>query len=746
MPVPRSLESPESLPPLYLRAFRRHLLLGVMIASAVLVASIFHTVGQKRIYEATARLQIDPDAPRPLGKQVQAVVDVGNGSYWGNREYFETQAKILAGPSISRETARVLGLNSDTGFIDNTPPGQKAPAKIKPIELDAAAAILNSRLRVETVRDSRLVNVSITDADPERARRILAALVDVFVERNIEHFIRSSAAASEWLGGQTSKLKDELEKSELALHAYKKDKQILSVSLDDQSNMLRGEMQQLSEALTRVAARREELKARAEELAKVDPEDPTSLPTSELLSSELLSGLRRSYMEAKNELGSLLGLGKDLNHPDAAAAAARIENTRQALIAEVKNIQGALRSNVIAATREQEGIATLFTRAKQRAFDLNMLEIEYRRLERNKENTEKLYGLVVERSKESELTGMLRFNNIRIEEPPRAGKSPVAPRPSVNIALGLLVGLVLGAAASLARARLDQTVRSPDELEQEFGLPMLGVFPSLTERPRAGGYYSRRSSRGQQGKGASKAPDGVSMELIAHALPSSHAAECVRVIRTSLAFASPDRPYRRILITSSSPAEGKTTVAVSVATAFAQAGQKVLIVDADLRRARMHRVFGCSNAAGVTTALQNTTALEQAVVSTQVPNLSLLPGGPHVPNPAELIQSESFARLLATLNERFDRIIIDSPPVLAVADGTILATLVDASVLVVRASRTRIDLVGQALRKLQEVGTPIAGIVLNALVPVRWGSRHYSYYDYGKYEPEDYGHESKLET
>lgn len=745
MPVARSLESPESIPPLYLRAFRRHLLLGLMVASAVLLASIFHTMGQKRIYEATARLQIDPDAPRPLGKQVQAVVDVGSGSYWGNREYFETQAKILAGPSISREAARVLSLNSDTGFIANTPPGQKAPSKVRPIELDAAAAILNSRVRVDTVRDSRLVNVSVTDADPERARRILATLVDVFIERNIEQFVRSSAAASEWLSGQTSKLKDELEKSELALHGYKKDKQILSVSLDDQSNMLRGEMQQLSEALTRVGARREELKARAQELAKVDPEDPTNLPTSELLGSDLLSGLRRSYMEAKNELGSLLGLGKGLSHPEAAAAAARIENTRQALVAEVKNIQGALRSDVIAATHEQEGLATLFARAKQRAFDLNMLEIEYRRLERSKENTEKLYGLVVERSKESELTGMMRFNNIRLEEPPQAGKNPVAPRASFNIAFGLFLGLVLGAAASLARARLDQTVRSPDELEQEFGLPMLGVFPSLTDQANVRGYYSRRSYRGQPRKD-SKVQDGVSMELVTHTLPSSHAAECVRVIRTSLAFASPDRPYRRILITSGSPAEGKTTIAVSVAIAFAQAGQRVLLVDADLRRARMHRVFRCSNAAGVTTALENTAALEQAVVPTQVANLSLLPGGPHVPNPAELIQSESFARLLATLDERFDRIIIDSPPVLAVVDGTILAALVDASVLVVRASQTRIDLVGQALRKLREVSTPIAGIVLNALVPTRWGSRQYSYYAYGKNEHGDYSYGSKAET
>lgn len=714
------------------RAIQKHWILGVASLLAVVLASGFYTMGQRRIYEASARILIDPDPPRPLGKQVQAVVDVGNGSYWGNKEYLQTQTKILAGASMSRETARVLGLERDTAFIANMPPGQKPKSDVHAVSLDEAGAIVNSRLKVEPMRDSRLVDVSMSDADAERARRILSTLLDIFLENNVERAVRSTVAASEWLNGQTGKLKSELELSELALHEYKKDKQILSVSLDDQSNMLRGEMQQLTEAITRVKAKREELKGRLQQIENVSPDDPTSLNAPEFLSSSVLSSFRQNYIAARNELGSVLSLGRGPNHPEAVAAASRVEITKGALTDEIRNIQGALRSELASATHEGEGLDTLLNRAKQRAFELNMLEIEYRRLERAKDNTEKLYGLVVERAKESELTGMLRFNNIRVAEIPSAGRRPVSPRVPLNLALGLGFGLILGVGVVLARARLDQTLRFPNELEAELGAPLLGVVPSFSSGSSRVGYYSRRSRLVQSSGNKPKMPDQMSPELLVHALPSSHVAECIRVIRTSLTFASPDKPYKRILITSGNPAEGKTTIAVSLATAFAQAGQKVLLVDADLRRARMHRIFGCSNADGVSTALQSDVAMARALVATAVPNLTLLAGGPHVPNPAELIQSASFERMLKTLEEQFDRIVIDSPPVLAVADAAILATLADVALLIVRAGVSRLDLTRQAMRKLDAVGKSFGGIILNALQPPRWGRRQqYYYYYYG---------------
>jgi len=237
-------------------------------------------MGQRRIYEATATLLIDPAPPRPLGKDVQTVVDVGNGSYWNNKEYFETQTKILSGLAIARETARMLNLQRDLAFLANVPAGTAVPSTVKPVELDDAARILGDRLTVDNVRDTRLVLVRIADADPARARHVLAAMLDRYTEGNVDQVVASTAAASEWLNDQSEKLKQELEKSELALHDYKIDKQILSVSLDDQSNMLRGQMQQLSGALTGVGAKIQELKARVRELDKIDANDPTELPAT----------------------------------------------------------------------------------------------------------------------------------------------------------------------------------------------------------------------------------------------------------------------------------------------------------------------------------------------------------------------------------------------------------------------------------------------------------------------------------
>ncbi len=716
------------------RSVRKHWLLGSIVVICVVTATLFYTIGQKKIYRATATVQVDPTPPRPLGKDVQGVVDMGAGSYWSNKEYAVTQLELLRGRGVAEETVRVLSLHRDAAFLSNTPVGlTPKPTKAFPTPAETAGVLL-SRLRVEPIKDSRLVVANLDDASPERARRILSTLLDVYLERNINQTVSATAAASKWLLGQTETLKEELEKAELALHEYKKEKRILSVSLDDQSNMLRGEIQQLVEAMTRVNGRRQDLLARVRQLDKVDPNNPTELPSSELLASGILTNLRQDYSRTQGEYESLLGEGKGENYPDVDAVRARTETTRKALLAEIKNVQGALRNDLTSATQEAAGIGNLLERAKQQALDLNMLEIEYRRLERSKDNTEKLFGLVLERSKESDLTGLMRFNNIMVAEQPIAGSNPVRPNVPLNLAIGLGLGLMLGFAAAFGREWFDRTIRGPEEVEATVGAPLLGLLPSLFGNATQSSYYSRQSHRRNVAAEASRADDSP-IELMVHALPASNAAECARGIRTSLMFASPDKPYRTILVTSGSPSEGKTMVASTIAIAFAQANQKVLLVDCDLRRARLHRVFKCRNATGVTSALQDPTGLDATIVATGVPNLSLLPAGPYVPNPAELLQSDSFVRLLESLQQRFDRIIVDSPPVMLVTDAVVLGSRVDATVVVLRARKTRRDVAQQAARKLTDIGATLAGVVLNAMDATKQRGGYY----YGYYSRDTYG-------
>jgi capsular exopolysaccharide synthesis family protein len=213
-------------------------------------------------------------------------------------------------------------------------------------------------------------------------------------------------------------------------------------------------------------------------------------------------------------------------------------------------------------------------------------------------------------------------------------------------------------------------------------------------------------------------------------------AEAARAIRTNLVFMSPDNPHRTLLITSAAPSEGKTTVACSIAITMAQAGQRVVLVDCDLRRPRVHRVFGRTNDMGLTTALLDGAAEAGMATETEVPNLSVIPTGPIPPNPAELLQSGAFAALLERLRGRYDRVVLDSPPLVPVTDAAILSTLVDGTILVVRASRTTRELARRALRALRDVNGRTVGVVLNA---VDLEGRNYGYYQYYQYKRDGYG-------
>lgn len=708
-------------------AIRKNWIIIVALTAAAALAATFYTLGQTKVYEAQATILFDPQPPRPLGNQVQAVVDVG-GEYWNNKEYYKTQFWVIQSQRTASLVVKQLGLQKDPSFLANAPAGS---VKSRPeATIDEAAKMLRSRLTVEAIRDSRLANVKYRDADPARAQRILAALVDVYAQNNLDDALDQMNLAADWLGNQVDSLKKDLEASEMALHDYKKEKNILSVSMDDQSNMLRGEMQQLNAAHTTVQMRREALAARRDELAKITPDDPSKIPATELIASPLLQQLRGSYLTASAERDALLGAGKGASHPDVLSVQARVDAARNALMTEVGNVRQGLEHDLGEVTSELGKLRGLYESAKQRAFELNLLEIEYNRMKRTKENNEKLYGVVTERSKENDLTRMLRINNIRVADRPQTPKRPVSPNVPLNIASGLAAGLLLGLAAAIGREQLDRSIRTPSDLEHELGLSVLGLLP-VVEGDSRSSYGSRR----RRSKVPREEPLGGVPELVVHEHPSSGIAEAARAIRTNIMFMSPDRPYRTLLVTSAAPAEGKTTVACCIAIGMAQAGKRVVLLDCDMRRPRVHRVFSRPNDVGLTTALIDAAQLDDIVRTTEVPNLSIVTTGPIPPNPAELLHSEAFAKLLASLQARFDNIVIDSPPIAPVTDAAVLSTKVDGTVLVVRALQTRKDLARRAARSLRDVGGRMVGTVLNA---VDFERREYGYYQYYYYKRQGY--------
>jgi polysaccharide biosynthesis transport protein len=714
-----------------LQALRKYWATASATVVLVMLGTVFYTLGQKKIYEAQATVMFDPRPPRPLGSRVESVVDMGAGSFWNNQEYYETQYQIIRSRQVALAVVRELGLQHDPSFLSNLPDGEEVRADgLKELEPERAAEVLRGRLEVVPVRDSRLATLKFRDASPRRAQRILQTLVDTYVDRNLESALQSTSSATDWLRGQLDTLKKDLEGNELALHEYKKENDILSLAFDDKVSMLSEEMGHINAELTRAKAALTGVAARRSVLSTVPTQDPTAIQSSELLQSPLLNTLRSQYELALRDRDSLLGTGKGRNHPDVAAAERRVEAARKPILKEITNIKRAVDRDVAALSRQVGGLKGMLEKARTQAHEHNKLEIEYNRLRRQKENTEKLYSLVLERTKEADLTQMLRINNISIVDSPLAPTAPVHPRVPLNLAFGLFIGIVLGVGSALGRGLLDRTLKVPDEVEDELGLPCLGLLPGMDDTSaQKATYYNKRAKR-KRGRRVDQ-NDGRP-ELIVHNAPLSSVAEAARTIRTNLMFMSPDNPLKTLLVSSAGPSEGKTTVACCIATAMAQAGQRVALIDCDLRRPRVHRIFGFSSDRGVTTALLEDSVAD-VVRETEVPNLFVIPAGPIPPHPAELFHTEKFKGFLKDVEAEFDCVIIDSPPVAAVTDPTVLSTLVDGTVLVVRAYKTRKELARHAVRSLLSVGGNVSGVVLND-VDFSKMEYKYSYYYYRRDE------------
>ncbi len=693
----------------------------------VVAGTVFYTMGQKRIYEAQSTVMFDPNPPRPLGSRVESVVDMGAGTYWDNQEYYETQYAIIQSRRVALAVVQDHGLHNDSAWLQNLPEGVEPKLK-NHVTPELAAEVLRGRLSVQPVIDSRLATVKYRDASPQRAQRILSAVVDTYVEQNLENALASTTSATDWLSGQLDSLKADLENSEMNLHQYKKDNDILSIAFDDKSSMLGEELSQINKELTRVRAELQEASARRRELGRVPVDDPTRIQAHELLNSPLMSTLRAQHAKAVSEKKALLGENKGANHPEVQAADARVRASEKAILKEIGNVQRAYAADVAVLSSHAGGLKAMLEEAKKQAHEHNLLEIEYKRLSRAKDNTEKLYAMVLERTKESDLTQMLRVNNVSIVDRPLTPTAPVSPRVPLYLMVGALLGLAVGVGAAFGRGLLDRTVKVPEDIEVDLGLPVLGLLPESEKNQGATNARKKRRKRGavveQPGK----------PELVVHDDPMSSIAEASRSIRTNLMFMAPDNPYQTLLVTSAGPSEGKTTVACCIAIAMAQAGQRVALIDCDLRRPRIRRVFDIADDdQGLTTALLGE-PLETALFESEVPDLTILPAGPIPPNPAELLHTERFRRLLDEVKERFDRVIIDSPPVVAVTDPTILSTIADGSVLVVRANQTRKELARHAVRSIQAVGGNLSGVVLNAVDFSRSEySYSYAYYRKGEY-------------
>jgi succinoglycan biosynthesis transport protein ExoP len=696
------------------RAARKHW--PTLLACIALCTAGGFTVGKSltKVYQASALLEINPHIAQPLGNKDDDSYALSMGLFVDSQEYYETQYKIIQSDRVLTRVVQDMGLTNDLDFMGYASQPPRA------ITVQDAVRVLRRRLVVEPVKASRLAYIRAEDTSPKRAHDLADAISQSYLDQNLQAAVDSSSSAVVWLSGQLDHVKHDLESDEQGLYHFKEENQLPSTSLNETSNMLRLEMQELDTALTQIRTKRAELESRQAELAKLDPTSDSQLAATELLSNPFLQSLRAQYAHALDTRNSLLAAGKDVNHPEVKQAQAQLDVAEKMVLDQIRDIHGSVQRDLDSVKRQEATEQSLFESSRRRAVELNMKEIEFHRLDRTRQQDEQLYELLLRKLKEADLSRMMRVNNIRIVDSAVEPIAPIRPRVELLTLGGFVIGLLLGAGLTWLRELLDNTLKTPDEIEDLLGVGFLGLLPE--DAPAAAPRGRRRSKRQPKPEVRGKS------ELLVHEQPTSSFAEAARAVRTNLTFMTPDKPIRTILVTSAAPSEGKTTTACSIAIALAQAGQRVCIVDCDLRRPRLHRIFDRAGDMGVTNVLVGEAEVTEVAKPTVVGNLYSIPTGPLPPNPADILHSERFKRFLTDLATHFDRVVIDSPPLIAVTDPAILSTLVDGTVVVIRSFHTARQLAQQGLRALRDVDSVVLGVVLNAVNLKKYQYSYYRYY------------------
>lgn len=705
-------------PRFYLRVLLKRKWLILLVFAVVVGGTTLWARSQPKVYAAQTSLIIDAKEPRFLDNQIQDVNSDSTSAYWANREYIETQTKIITSRAVAQRVVEKLGLNTDAEFLKLTrlPEAQRAEA----MQRMDAVSMVQGRIKIEPLKDSRVTLIKIEDSDANRAALLANEVAQAYIDESLSQKLKVTENASKWLDERRDSLNDSARSSELALYAFRKQADMLSTSIDDRANMVSARLSATSNALTDVQLKIAGHRARVAAIRNVqqvkgsdDSMWAEALPaarenlTLQKLKDRMLS-LRTECTELQSRYLS--------EHPKLMECKDKLALVEKDFQRELSNLVVGTEAELREAVEKERNLHALFTEAKNEAFEVEKKKLELDRLKQESDNAKRQYESVFKRLKDIELSGLLRTSNVRVLDPARPNPAPVRPNVPQSILLGIVAGLVAGLGLALLLEFLDSSVTTQLEIEERLGVTFLGFVPSIPD----------------------SATQGQSKDLHIHREPKSHIAECTRAVRTNLLFMSPDKPFKRMVVTSSGPQEGKSTTAINLGIAMSQSGQKVLIVDTDMRRPRLHKAFGVANEMGVSSLVVGEGKLEDAIKTTEVPGLYLLPCGPIPPNPAELLHTRAFADLLDTLGTKFDRVILDSPPVGAVADAVVLATQADGVVLVLKAGVTHRDVARRTVRALNDVKAKLFGAVLNDvnLDRSRYGDYYYGYayryYGYGE--------------
>ncbi len=707
------------------------------------------------IYRAAIKIQIDPEQSNVL--PFKETAEVGS-NYAQSQEYLQTQFRVLESKTLAERVIRILNLNKNPIFIEEADPPVKSrtvqwlmevlglsetddenfsPADAEAQKLARLVKFFDESLSTSPIRNSRLVDVYFTSRDPKLAADIANTLASEYIQMNFETKFNSTTTASDFLAKQLVDLKAKVEKSEEDLVKFSRQHDIYAIS--DKENVILQKLSDLNTALTAAQADR----IQKESVWKiVQKTESGNFP--DILRNDLIKGLETSLATLKVQQARLAASFKpgwpelDQVTSQVLEAEAQLNSERQKAI---KNAETEYRT----AVQREELLHEALVAQKVEANNFNQNSIQYNILKRQVDTDKELYDGLLQRMKEAGVSAGLKSNNIHIVDPARTPSLPYKPNKPLRLALGLSLGLMLGVGLAFFIEYLDSSIKTPDDIDRFIRLPSLGIIPSSTSFGPSSPRRLLAASTG--GNGAKVARDTKSVELITYHDTKSLISEAYRNLRTSVLLSSGSgHPPKMLLITSSQASEGKTTTAINIAVALSQTGEKVILLDCDMRNPRIHRIINLDSTSGMSTYLSGNSDLSSMIQQSDIPNLFAVPAGRIPPNPAELLGSPRMRQGLILLDEYFDHIIIDSPPVLSVTDARILGSMVDGVVLVIKGGETPKEAVQRTKRLLQEVHAPIIGALLND-VDVHSADYYYysKYYCYGYSKRHSYGYGAKPE-
>ncbi|MDP3480492.1 MAG: polysaccharide biosynthesis tyrosine autokinase [Desulfoprunum sp.] len=569
-------------------------------------------------------------------------------------------------------------------------------------DAEIIAGIIQARLQVKPLKNTKIVTIAYEDRNPAIAKMVTDAVVQAYIDELLEIKLSTSNYSLKWMNSKAAEERDKLEKSERELQKYMRDNDLVTV--ENKLTVLPQKLSEVGMQLSKAETEEKELQDLLKQINEVK-DNPDRLETIPIFaSSEVLKSIReRIYKSNQNIQDLSKKFGR--KHPAMVKANDELRILREERRFEIERIVSSVKNSLDLAVSKKKNQDELLSSTKVEVLNLNEKFVQYSIMKREVDSNRLVYDTLQAGIKKEGVTEQSQSVNVWVVKPADFPAAPSKPNKKRNILIGLILGLFSGIGLAFFIEYLDNTIRHPKDLEERFGLTVLGAVEDVRGENREIESFIKKN-------------------------PLSPLAECYRLIRAGLLLSSAEHPPKTLLITSMEAQDGKTSTTTNLARVLAQGGNSVLVIDCDLRRPRMHSLLGMANDIGLSMFLAGNITTEKIVFKVPDEDISLVPSGPIPPDPAELLGSKRMKELIDAMAERYDFVLLDSPPVQSVTDSLALSQFVAGTVLVIRAGKTTYEVLEGGLKKLRDVNGRVLGFVLNGLKQQDTGKHYYGYSTY----------------